>query len=83
MRWRQAGEGHLSERRYVRPHHAAQEETLFYVFYSMPLEEAQFIAADELYTRGWVWHRRFKLWMIAQPGAAAAQVWDGSARGSR
>lgn len=30
-----------------------KEETLFYIFYSMPQDEAQLIAADELYSRGW------------------------------
>jgi CCR4-NOT transcription complex subunit 2 len=57
-----------------------QEETLFYVFYSMPLDEAQFIAADELYSRGWFWHRRFKLWMITAPGSTPTQK---TARGER
>ena len=44
-------------------------------------EEAQFVAADELYTRGWFWHRRVKLWMIASPNAAAAP--QKTARGER
>jgi CCR4-NOT transcription complex subunit 2 len=30
-----------------------QEETLFYIFYSMPNDEAQVYAADELANRGW------------------------------
>lgn len=49
-----------------------KEETLFYVFYSAPMDEAQLVAADELYARGWLWHRRVKLWMIASPTAPAA-----------
>ncbi|GAX82918.1 hypothetical protein CEUSTIGMA_g10344.t1 [Chlamydomonas eustigma] len=57
-----------------------KEETLFYVFYSMPSDDAQFIAADELYSRGWFWHRRFKLWMITAPGSTPTQK---TARGER
>ena len=59
-----------------------KEETLFYVFYSMPQEEAQFIAADELYSRGWFWHRRVKLWMISAPNASQPQKTGRGERGS-
>ena len=65
--------GHLSK---------FKEETLFYVFYSMPQEEAQLVAADELYTRGWFWHRRVKLWMISQPNVGAPQKTQRGERGS-
>ena len=58
-----------------------KEETLFYVFYSMPQDEAQLIAADELYTRGWFWNRRFKAWMILAPNTAAQKTLRGE-RGS-
>ena len=34
-----------------------QQDTLFYVFYSMPGDEAQLYAADELANRGWWFHR--------------------------
>ncbi len=34
-----------------------KEESLFYTFYSMPGDEAQLIAADELSVRGWWFHR--------------------------
>ena len=39
-----------------------QQDTLFYVFYSMPGDEAQLYAADELANRGWWFHkvRRFQ-----------------------
>ncbi|XAR59032.1 hypothetical protein NMG60_11014649 [Bertholletia excelsa] len=37
-------------------------ETLFYVFYSMPKDEAQLYAANELYNRGWFYHREHRLW---------------------
>ncbi|KAG9442272.1 hypothetical protein H6P81_018126 [Aristolochia fimbriata] len=37
-------------------------ETLFYIFYSMPKDEAQLYAANELYARGWFYHRELRLW---------------------
>ncbi|CAA0842244.1 NOT2 / NOT3 / NOT5 family [Striga hermonthica] len=37
-------------------------ETLFYIFYSMPKDEAQLFAANELYNRGWFYHRELRLW---------------------
>ncbi|KAJ4915308.1 NOT2 / NOT3 / NOT5 family [Raphanus sativus] len=39
-------------------------ETLFYVFYSMPKDEAQLYATNELYHRGWFYHKEHKLWFI-------------------
>ncbi|KAJ4952395.1 hypothetical protein NE237_029227 [Protea cynaroides] len=41
-----------------------QPETLFYIFYSMPKEEAQLYAANELHNRGWFYHREHRLWLI-------------------
>ncbi|XP_020525671.1 probable NOT transcription complex subunit VIP2 isoform X1 [Amborella trichopoda] len=38
--------------------------TLFYAFYSMPNDEAQLYAADELYRQGWFYHRELRLWFI-------------------
>eukprot|EP00976_Prorocentrum_cordatum_P061271 1176231-Prorocentrum_minimum.AAC.2 len=46
-----------------------QEETLFYIFYSMPNDEAQLYAADELANRGWYYHKELKLWLSAVPGS--------------
>ncbi len=37
------------------------QETLFYIFYSMPGDEAQLFAADELQHRGWAYHKEFKV----------------------
>ncbi|KAL8543761.1 hypothetical protein ACS0TY_004357 [Phlomoides rotata] len=37
-------------------------ETLFYIFYSMPRDEAQLFAANELYNRGWFYHRDQRSW---------------------
>ncbi|XP_050203587.1 probable NOT transcription complex subunit VIP2 isoform X2 [Mercurialis annua] len=39
-------------------------ETLFYIFYSMPKDEAQLHAANELYNRGWFYHKEHRLWFI-------------------
>lgn len=44
-----------------------QEETLFYIFYSMPNDEAQLYAANELYHRGWFYHKEHRLWFIRAP----------------
>ncbi|PKU61551.1 putative NOT transcription complex subunit VIP2 [Dendrobium catenatum] len=43
--------------------------TLFYIFYSMPKDEAQLFAAYELYSRRWVYHRELQLWLrrIGEP----------------
>ncbi|XP_043701972.1 probable NOT transcription complex subunit VIP2 [Telopea speciosissima] len=41
-----------------------QLETLFYVFYSMPKDEAQLYAANELCNRGWFYHKENRLWFI-------------------
>jgi hypothetical protein len=56
-----------------------KEETLFYMFYSMPGDEAQLLAADELSVRGWWFHRRYKLWMLHAPNTAVTK----STRGER
>lgn len=41
-----------------------QLNTLFYIFYSMPKDEAQLYAANELYNRGWFYHREHRLWFM-------------------
>ncbi|KAI4334469.1 hypothetical protein L6164_019160 [Bauhinia variegata] len=42
-------------------------ETLFYIFYSMPKDEAQVYAANELYNRGWFYHKEHRLWFVRVP----------------
>ncbi|XWS28896.1 hypothetical protein CRYUN_Cryun25bG0111200 [Craigia yunnanensis] len=42
-------------------------DTLFYIFYSMPKDEAQLYAANELYNRGWFYHKEHRLWFIRVP----------------
>ncbi|EPS60846.1 hypothetical protein M569_13954, partial [Genlisea aurea] len=42
-------------------------ETIFYVFYSMPKDEAQLYAGNELYNRGWLYHREQRFWFMRVP----------------
>ncbi|XP_044506422.1 probable NOT transcription complex subunit VIP2 isoform X2 [Mangifera indica] len=42
-------------------------ETLFYIFYSMPKDEAQLYAGNELYNRGWMYHKDHRYWFIKAP----------------
>uniref|UniRef100_A0A0E0CBF5 NOT2/NOT3/NOT5 C-terminal domain-containing protein n=1 Tax=Oryza meridionalis TaxID=40149 RepID=A0A0E0CBF5_9ORYZ len=44
-----------------------QTPTLFYIFYSMPRDEAQLCAASELYTRGWFYHKEVRVWLTRIP----------------
>ncbi|XP_073317386.1 probable NOT transcription complex subunit VIP2 [Primulina huaijiensis] len=41
-----------------------QLDTLFYIFYSMPKDEAQLYAANELYNRSWFYHREHRCWYM-------------------
>jgi len=43
------------------------EETLFYIFYSMPRDLLQAAAASELYKRDWRYHKEHKLWLTRVP----------------
>ncbi|CAE7805611.1 VIP2 [Symbiodinium sp. CCMP2592] len=42
-------------------------ETLFYMFYSMPRDMQQALAAWQLYERGWLYHKTEQMWIAAQP----------------
>ncbi|KAF2941184.1 probable NOT transcription complex subunit VIP2 isoform X2 [Oryza sativa Japonica Group] len=44
-----------------------QTLTLFYIFYSMPRDEAQLCAASELYNRGWFYHKEVRVWLTRIP----------------
>ncbi|KAL9241682.1 hypothetical protein vseg_015764 [Gypsophila vaccaria] len=41
--------------------------TLFYIFYSMPKDEAQLYAAYELHRRGWLYHKELRVWLTRIP----------------
>mmetsp|Transcript_2282 Transcript_2282/g.2621 ORF Transcript_2282/g.2621 Transcript_2282/m.2621 type:complete len:534 (+) Transcript_2282:194-1795(+) len=50
-----------------------QLETLFYIFYSIPRDVMQMLAAQELYNRDWRYHMDLKLWFAdaqTQPGGS-------------
>ncbi|EPZ35877.1 hypothetical protein ROZALSC1DRAFT_26941 [Rozella allomycis CSF55] len=47
--------------------HAFSDETLFYIFYSMPRDALQEAAANELHQRSWKYHKELKLWFMKDP----------------
>jgi len=59
-----------------------QHETLFYIFYSMPGEEAQLYAADELIHRGWGFHKEIKAWLMRVQGTEPTSKTDYGERGA-
>eukprot|EP00982_Pelagococcus_subviridis_P005871 29874-Pelagococcus_subviridis.AAC.1 len=59
-----------------------QQETLFYVFYSMPGDEAQLYAADELIARGWGYHKELKAWLMRVANTEPVMKTDRGERGS-
>jgi len=46
------------------------DETLFYIFYSMPKDSLQMAAANELMMRDWSYHTELKVWFQRAPGIA-------------
>ena len=59
-----------------------QQETLFYIFYSMPGEESQLFAADELVQRGWGFHKELKAWLMRVANTEPANQNEQGERGS-
>eukprot|EP00127_Corallochytrium_limacisporum_P000041 Clim_evm20s2 gene=Clim_evmTU20s2 len=45
------------------------DETLFYIFYCMPRDKLQIVAAHELYNRDWRYHKEKKLWFTRVSGS--------------
>eukprot|EP01119_Soliformovum_irregulare_P021880 TRINITY_DN7368_c0_g1_i2.p1 TRINITY_DN7368_c0_g1~~TRINITY_DN7368_c0_g1_i2.p1 ORF type:complete len:422 (-),score=95.44 TRINITY_DN7368_c0_g1_i2:153-1418(-) len=43
------------------------DETLFYIFYSMPKDQLQLTAAAMLYSREWRYHKEHRLWFTRVP----------------
>jgi CCR4-NOT transcription complex subunit 2 len=41
-------------------------ETLFYMFYAMPRDLVQALAAQELYRRDWKYHGELRMWLKAR-----------------
>lgn len=44
------------------------DETLFYIFYSMPKDFLQEASAQELYNRNWRYHKELHLWLTKEQG---------------
>eukprot|EP00047_Mylnosiga_fluctuans_P009806 m.13267 g.13267 ORF g.13267 m.13267 type:complete len:459 (-) comp2807_c0_seq2:2413-3789(-) len=53
------------------------EETLFFLFYSMPMDALQQCAAAALYARDWRFHKEMKVWITRQPGAEPQKLHKG------
>ncbi|XP_073122135.1 probable NOT transcription complex subunit VIP2 [Henckelia pumila] len=45
---------------------------LFYIFYSMPQDQAQLFAANELNDRGWYFHRELRMWFTRDQNSVPA-----------
>ncbi|XP_047095318.1 probable NOT transcription complex subunit VIP2 isoform X2 [Lolium rigidum] len=56
--------------------------TLFYIFYSMPKDAAQLYAANELYNKGWFYHKEYRVWLTRNPSVAPAAKNPHGERGS-
>jgi len=57
-------------------------ETLFFVFYSMPYDESQLLAASELGSRGWFYHKDLKVWISRVANVEPTMKSDRSETGS-
>jgi len=58
------------------------ENTLFFVFFSMPQDEAQLLAAEELCSRGWSFHKELQTWICRAPHTELASKTADSEKGS-
>lgn len=47
--------------------HNFSEETLFFIFYTMPRDSMQELAAQELQNRNWRYHKQLRLWLTKDP----------------
>jgi CCR4-NOT transcription complex subunit 2 len=68
----------------LQPAHFAlfSRDTLFYIFYGMPGDEAQLYAADQLASRGWYFHKELKAWLTRVPDTEPLQTTDRFEQGS-
>eukprot|EP01080_Neovahlkampfia_damariscottae_P008834 gene8834-782_t len=51
-----------------------QDESLFYMFYSMPKDVCQVLAAKELNKRKWIYHTFHKIWLTRAPTSGNEQI---------
>lgn len=64
---------HPKDAAYVHKFSKFTEETLFYIFYTMPKDISQIIAAKQLSARGWRYHKDMKMWFMQIPGTQLVQ----------
>lgn len=57
------------------------EETLFYIFYTMPRDSMQEAAAQELMNRNWRYHKELQLWLTKDPRSEPVQQANQAERG--
>lgn len=50
------------------------DETLFYMFYAMPGDKMQDLAARELTSRNWRYHKELKVWIMLEDPATAQKA---------
>jgi CCR4-NOT transcription complex subunit 2 len=55
------------------------DETLFYIFYSMPRDYMQVLVGQELMERKWRYHMREQMWMMRDENGSYANSGDGTA----
>ncbi|KAK6333910.1 hypothetical protein TWF730_004089 [Orbilia blumenaviensis] len=53
------------------------DETLFYIFYTMPKDVMQEIVAQELTQRNWRYHKELQVWLTKVPGNEPSQIVQG------
>lgn len=58
------------------------DDTLFYVFYGMPGDVCQAVAAVILYERHWRYHQEQKIWITRAPGVEPTQKTSTFERGT-
>ncbi|KAF8464024.1 hypothetical protein BDZ91DRAFT_730577 [Kalaharituber pfeilii] len=58
------------------------DETLFYIFYTMPQDIMQEVVATELTSRNWRYHTGVRLWLTKEPGSTPTQLSDTSEKGT-
>ncbi|RPA80882.1 hypothetical protein BJ508DRAFT_415140 [Ascobolus immersus RN42] len=57
------------------------DETLFYIFYTMPGDIMQEITADELTKRNWRYHTGLRVWLTKDPSSNPTQLTESSEKG--
>lgn len=58
------------------------EDTIFFLFYMFPNDMLQILAAIELYSREWRYHKEEKVWITRAPGIAPSEKTNSYERGT-